>query len=204
MDMKHVHTARLCCMSGLHLLAAYPCCMSLLHVHATCPGCISLLHVHTACPCCMSMLHVLLACLLCKSLLHDQGTFHSCMSKPHPCRFSMLHVQAAYPCNMYAYILNDHVLFPCCMSLQHFLAESSCCTPCCIFCPCCMSLNLNLHVLAAYKCSMFTLPVRVACPFRLSILHVRVHAACFSGIVCEGCRKNLLKFSEISGSACKS
>jgi hypothetical protein len=136
----------------------------------------SLLHVHAACLCCTSLL-----------LVRDACAFQSCMSKMHPCRFSMLH-HAACPCNMY--ILHFHAAWPCCFSLLNVPATCPCqyyipTASILAACPWACLLNVDKHFYAACPCCMpfcLSLPhVLAACPCHIycqSILHV--HAACMS------------------------
>jgi hypothetical protein len=67
---RHFHAACPCCVSMLHVLAAYPCCM---------PWRLSTLYVHTASPCCMSKLHENAAYSCYMNMLHEYVAWMCCI-----------------------------------------------------------------------------------------------------------------------------
>jgi hypothetical protein len=77
MSLLHVPAAFQCCLFMLHVRSEFLCFMSMMHMHAACPCCMRMLHnramltVHSSCPCCVSMLHVLGG----KSMLHVHSAF---------------------------------------------------------------------------------------------------------------------------------
>ncbi len=92
-----------CCISMLHVLAAFPCCM---YEYATCL-CMFFVNVHAVYPCCMSLLHV--------------HVLVSC-----PCYMFTLHahaIQAACPCYTSCmpmlYKLHSHAVNDACPCIVH-------------------------------------------------------------------------------------
>ncbi len=185
MLMKHAyafHAASPCCI--VH--AAYRCWMSLLYapactVQAACTRCIPTLHVHAAYPSCTSMLQAHAACLRCISMLHVM-----LMSMPHvpsacPCFMSILHAHVALAectwctsllhalvaCRYCIYILHIHDAYPrlCCICMLRARASCTVHAACSCHSPCFMPFRRE-H--AAFQC----------CPCYMSMLHIRVHAAC--------------------------
>jgi hypothetical protein len=124
MSMMHVHAAYLCCMSMMYVHSAYLCCLSMLHFR--CTSCrMSMLYVHTACPCFMFPAPC------------------PCLHAACPCCMSLLRVYAACQCciSMLMYMPHVHSACLCCLAIPHVCAACPCFMP---MSPCCIAHSFEL------------------------------------------------------------